>query len=41
MRLYEWMLPVAKLMDWLRIGPGLSLVIVGRKAEPTSPLPSS
>ncbi len=31
MRLYQWLLPVAKLMDGLRIGPGLSLIAVGRK----------
>lgn len=31
MRLYELMLPVAKTMDWMRIGPGLSLIAVGRK----------
>lgn len=33
MRLYEFLLPVAKLMDRLRIGPGLSLIAVGRKPE--------
>jgi glycosyltransferase involved in cell wall biosynthesis len=31
MRVYELMLPIAKLMDRVRAGPGLSLVIVGRK----------
>jgi glycosyltransferase involved in cell wall biosynthesis len=31
MRLYERLLPLAKLMDRLKVGPGLSLVIVGRK----------
>lgn len=33
MRAYELMLPLAKLMDTLRIGPGLSLIAVGRKPE--------
>jgi SAM-dependent methyltransferase len=33
MRLYEWMLPIAKLMDWMGVGPGLSMVVVGRKRE--------
>jgi glycosyltransferase involved in cell wall biosynthesis len=31
MRIYEWLLPMAKLLDWMKIGPGLSLIIVGRK----------
>ena len=31
MRIYELMLPIAKLLDWTRLGPGLSMVIVGRK----------
>ncbi len=31
MRLYELMLPIAKLLDWMKIGPGLSMVVVGRK----------
>jgi glycosyltransferase involved in cell wall biosynthesis len=31
MRLYTRLLPIARLMDRLKIGPGLSLVIVGRK----------
>jgi glycosyltransferase involved in cell wall biosynthesis len=33
MRLYEWMLPVAKLLDWVGVGPGLSMVAVGRKKD--------
>jgi glycosyltransferase involved in cell wall biosynthesis len=31
MRVYELLLPIAKLMDTLRLGPGLSLIAVGRK----------
>ena len=31
MRIYELLLPVAKLIDALHIGPGLSLIAVGRK----------
>jgi SAM-dependent methyltransferase len=31
MRAYEFLLPLAKLMDKLRVGPGLSLIVVGRK----------
>lgn len=31
MRAYEFLLPLAKLMDRLKLGPGLSLIIVGRK----------
>ncbi len=31
MRVYQWMLPLARLLDGLRIGPGLSLIAVGRK----------
>lgn len=31
MRMYELMLPLAKLMDWLKLGPGLSVVAVGRR----------
>ncbi len=33
MRIYELMLPIAKLLDWMKIGPGLSMVIVGRKRK--------
>jgi glycosyltransferase involved in cell wall biosynthesis len=40
MRLYELMLPLAKLMDWVRLGPGLSLVVVARKPATPSPTPS-
>jgi len=32
MWMYEFLLPVAKLMDFLRLGPGLSVIAVGRKA---------
>jgi len=39
MRAYEFLLPLAKLMDALRIGPGLSLIIVGRK--PAEPAPGA
>jgi hypothetical protein len=31
MRVYELLLPIAKFMDWLKIGPGLSLIAVGEK----------
>ena len=31
MRLFEWLLPVAKGMEALSLGPGLSLIGVGRK----------
>ena len=31
MRAYEFLLPLAKLMDTLRLGPGLSLLVVGQK----------
>jgi hypothetical protein len=31
MRLFEWLLPVAKGMEALKMGPGLSLIGVGRK----------
>jgi glycosyltransferase involved in cell wall biosynthesis len=31
MRLYEWLLPIAKLIDWVGLGPGLSLIVVGQK----------
>jgi len=39
MRLFELMLPVARLMDALRLGPGLSVIAVGRKpaAPPRAP----
>ncbi len=30
-KLYEWLLPGAKLLDWIGLGPGLSLIAVGRK----------
>ena len=31
MRIFERLLPLAKLMDWLKLGPGLSVVGIGRK----------
>jgi hypothetical protein len=31
MRLFELLLPIAKAMEALRLGPGLSLIGVGRK----------
>jgi len=31
MRVYELVLPIAKLIDWIGLGPGLSLIVVGRK----------
>jgi glycosyltransferase involved in cell wall biosynthesis len=31
MKLYEWLLPLAKLFDWLQILPPLSVIAVGRK----------
>jgi glycosyltransferase involved in cell wall biosynthesis len=31
MRVYEMLLPLAKLMDRLKVGPGLSVIAVGRK----------
>ncbi len=31
MRVYEFLLPLAKLLDMIGIGPGLSLIIVGQK----------
>lgn len=31
MRIYELLLPLAKLMDMIKVGPGLSLIIVGQK----------
>jgi hypothetical protein len=34
MRAFDWLLPVAKGMEALKIGRGLSLVGVGRKAAP-------
>lgn len=52
MRLYEWLLPLAKLVDKVGVGPGLSLIVVGEKpigaqapsiasvAPPTSALPA-
>ncbi len=40
MKLYEWLLPIAKLMDYFKLGPGLSVIGVGRKADTTiTPLP--
>ncbi len=37
MRLYELMLPLAKLMDKLKLGPGLSLIVVGQKPQGAAP----
>lgn len=31
MRIYELLMPVARLMDRLKLGPGLSLIVVGQK----------
>ena len=31
MRVYELLLPIAKVMDRLKVGPGLSLIVVGQK----------
>jgi hypothetical protein len=31
MRAFEWLLPIAKTMEALKIGRGLSLIGVGRK----------
>ncbi len=33
MRVYELVLPIAKLMDWMGVGPGLSLIVVGRAGK--------
>ena len=41
MKLYEWLLPIAKLMDRLKLGPGLSVIGVGRKADTTKKLENS
>jgi glycosyltransferase involved in cell wall biosynthesis len=41
MRLYELLLPLAKLMDFLHLGPGLSVVGIGRKTAPQSPAPAA
>jgi SAM-dependent methyltransferase len=30
-RFYEWLLPIAKLIDNIGLGPGLSLIVVGKK----------
>jgi glycosyltransferase involved in cell wall biosynthesis len=35
MKLYEWLLPIAKLMDAFEAGPGLSVIGVGRKPDAT------
>ena len=34
MRAYEFLLPLAKLMDKVGLGPGLSLIVVGQKPAP-------
>jgi glycosyltransferase involved in cell wall biosynthesis len=31
MRIYDWLLPIAKALDGLGVGPGLSLIAIGRK----------
>jgi glycosyltransferase involved in cell wall biosynthesis len=36
MRVYELMLPIAKVMDRLKIGPGLSIIVVGQKPAETA-----
>ncbi|CAN5614967.1 hypothetical protein BH10PLA1_BH10PLA1_08370 [soil metagenome] len=40
MKLYERLLPIAKLLDRLKIGPGLSVIGVGRKPDVTAKLPA-
>jgi glycosyltransferase involved in cell wall biosynthesis len=35
MRLYEFLLPIARVMDRLKLGPGLSLIAVGQKPQGT------
>ncbi len=35
MKLYKWLLPIAKLMDAWKLGPGLSVIGIGRK-KPTA-----
>ena len=37
MKLYEWLLPIAKVMDYFKLGPGLSVIGVGRKSDTTVP----
>jgi glycosyltransferase involved in cell wall biosynthesis len=39
MWLYELLLPLAKFMDFLRLGPGLSVVGIGQKIAPPGPAP--
>jgi hypothetical protein len=33
MRAFEWLLPIAKVMEAMKLGRGLSLIGVGRKAQ--------
>jgi len=39
MKIYERLLPIAKLLDWIKIGPGLSVIGVGRKPDTTVKAP--
>jgi glycosyltransferase involved in cell wall biosynthesis len=41
MKLYERLLPIAKLMDHFKIGPGLSVIGVGRKPDMTAKTPQA
>ncbi|MCC6661837.1 MAG: glycosyltransferase [Phycisphaerales bacterium] len=40
MRVYELLLPLAKVMDAMRLGPGLSVIAVGRKPIPEAAGPA-
>ena len=40
MWLYELLLPLAKLMDFVRVGPGLSVIAIGRKPAGVQPGPA-
>ena len=33
MRIYELLLPIAKLLDWIGVGPSLSLIAIGKKSS--------
>ena len=33
MRMFEWLLPIAKATEAMKLGPGLSLIGVGRKPQ--------
>lgn len=41
MKIYEFLLPIAKLMDAIKIGPGLSVIGVGRKSDLTAKVQST